>query len=138
MSDMPGWEGPEIPLEMQALTLMKYYRKAVALCAANMTGLYKRVEETVGRAEEIGQVTKALEDDPVYMRLLGKLAMNHDEFRDSAFRSSAALLEAEVVDEMDDMITWMAFTLWVRDGAEFPDWMLEAHGLPVPEADEEE
>ena len=131
------YDGPDIPLEMQALTLMKYYRKAVALCAANIVGLYKRVEASLGEAEEMGKLAKALEDDPVYMRLLGKLAQNYELFGDKSFRMSVDDLKDEVVDEMDDMITWMAFMLWVENEAEFPEWMWKAHAAET-ESDEEE
>lgn len=122
-----GWKGREIPIEIQSYILMKYYRKAVALCAANLMGLHKMVEARMGPAEEIGQIVKALEDDPTYMRILTKFAHSFDEFGDKSFRMDNEQLAGEVVDEMDDMITWFAFQLFVEDGADIPQWMFDQY-----------
>ncbi len=134
-----GWKGRHIPLEIQSYILMKYYRKAVALCASNLMGLHKMVEARMAPAEELQQIAKALEDDPTYMRILTKFANSYDEFGDASFRMSNEQLTEEVVDEMDDMITWFAMNLFVEDGAEVPQWMFELYDdKQVMEYDEEE
>lgn len=122
-----GWKGRHIPLEIQSYILMKYYRKSVALCAANLMGLHKMVEARLGPAEEIGQITAALEADPTYMRILTKFANSYDTFGDASFRMNNEQLAEETIDEMDDMITWFAFNLWVEDGADVPQWMFDQY-----------
>lgn len=133
-----GWKGRHIPLEIQSYILMKYYRKSVALCAANLMGLHKMVEARMGPAEEIGQIVKALEDDPTYMRILAKFAGSYDTFGDESFRMNNEQLANETVDEMDDMITWFAMNLWVEDGADVPQWMFDQFSEMQEPSDEEE
>lgn len=131
-----GWDGPHLPMEIQALVLMRKYRSAVAIVAANAARLHHEVERRLSPIEDGGQVASVLADDPFFVRLLDKMQVSYEEFGDKSFRRTAAENFAEAGDELEDMITWMSIGLWIMDGASFPAGLLDMHG--IEESDEEE
>lgn len=135
LEDKPGWAGPTLPIEVQALILMKKYRSAVAIVAANALRLHKQVEELLEGVEEGGLVAEKLNHDSYFYRLVKKLQENEETFGDASFRMNSARLFEEATDEMEDMITWMAMGLWVFDGAELPDGLLERFEAPADDED---
>lgn len=128
--DVVGWQGREIPLEIQALVIAKKFRAAVSMAAANVHRLHQTVEELFADDPDAGLVMDRLQKHPFFQRTMNKLVDSHDEFTDRSFRLTARNLFDESRDELEDMIVWMSIGLWVLDGAEFPE------GIMDDEADE--
>lgn len=134
--EMQGWQGEEIPLEAQALILMRKYRAAVQV-VHHQTMLLDREVNRLLEGADGAEIAEKLQQHPFFIRVMSKLHDSHEKFGDRSYRRNAGEIMDEVRDELEDMITWMSIGLWIMDGAEFPEGLLDMYREePLPDEEE--
>lgn len=120
-----GWQGETLPIEVQAMILMRQYRQALAMIARTTYDLHKSLEARFEQAGDMEALTSILDSDPLFIDLLGKLSNNEEKFGDSLFRGTCDEAYLEGIDEFKDWVTYMAVGLWIEGGATIPDGLLD-------------
>lgn len=114
------WTGPEIPLDLQAMVVVKHYRAALDMLLRQMAHLHKETMEKVGNPDATGLINALNEDDFFNFCMLG-LVEGHEKFGDALFRMEPGEISVNAQEEIRDAVIYLCVLLWVHQGAEFPE-----------------
>jgi hypothetical protein len=126
VDNVKGWEGEELPLEVQAIILMRKYQQSLDVVLRNVARLHKECRDLLEGCDG-PQIINKLQEDPFFKRVLMRFIDGCDEYGDEVFRKNIHQLGLEAQEELIDNLIYVAVLLWVKDDdASLPDGMLEA------------
>lgn len=129
-----GWQGEDLPEGIQGLILMRKFASACAVMAGNFQKTYEEVTRLLDECDA-HEISERLQLHPFYRAVMERLAMILDDPEYELYRLNAQQLYDLVRGSTSDTIIYLTFAMWVTDGADLPDGLLELV-KKVEEADE--
>lgn len=135
-SKLEGWKGQDLPDGVQALIITRKFAAACAVMAGNFQQVYEECVKLLNGCEP-SEVAERLQTRPFYRGVMEKLAWNIENVPDQhLYRANAQELFDLVRGDNTDAVMHLCFALWVTDGADLPDGLIEVV-QKVEEADEQ-
>lgn len=126
MDNVKGWTGDDIPLELQAMVLMRKYQQSLDVILRNVARLHKECHDLLYGCDG-PQIMAKLQEDPFFLQVMLRFVDGEEAYGDTLFRKNIVELGKDAQEELIDNIIYVAALLWVKDdGAEFPEGTFEA------------
>lgn len=135
-SKLEGWKGEDLPDGVQGLIVTRKFAAACAVMAGNLNQVYQEISAMMDGCDA-SEVSQRLNQHPFYRAVMEKLAHGLDNgYWEDMYRYNAKELYDQVRDFNTSCIMSLAFALWVTDGADIPDGLIEVV-KKVEEADKQ-
>lgn len=135
-SKLEGWKGQDLPDGVQALIITRKFAAACAVMAGNFQQVYEECVKLLDGCDG-NEVAARLQNHPFYMGVMEELAWHLGKFPPTElYRKNAQELFDLVRGDNTDAIMHLCFAMWVTDGADLPDGLIEVV-QKVEEADEQ-
>lgn len=124
-SQQLGWQGEDLPEGVQGLIVMRKFSASVAVIGGNFQRLYEEITRLLdGCSPE--QISTRLQEHPFYRAVMERLEeMVLSGETTTLYRSNAQQLYEMVRGDNTNAIIDLCFAMWVADGADLPEGLLE-------------
>lgn len=147
-SQLKGWRGDDLPDGVQALIVMRNFAAACAVIAGNFQQVAREVQVMLDGCDA-SELSERLQQYPFYRGVMERLALMLESDPvwggvSDLYRYDAKTLMDLVRGSNTDAIIYLTNAMWVIDGAELPEGLIEVvqkveadEADPAPEGEEE-